>query len=91
MVACETDKVYLKIDTQGFEENVLKGAESSLNHIDTIQLEMSLIPLYRDEPLFDEMYHFLYQKGYRLIAIEAGFTDEETGQLLQFDGIFHRM
>ncbi|MFC1771778.1 FkbM family methyltransferase [Pseudomonadota bacterium] len=90
-VASQTDKAYLKIDTQGFEENVLKGAENSLNYIDTIQLEMSLTPLYRDEPLFDEMYQFLFQKGYTLISIETGFSDEQTGQLLQFDGIFHRI
>jgi len=91
ILASQTDKVYLKIDTQGFEENVLKGAENSLKLIDAIQLEMSLIPLYSDEPLFDEMYHFLYQKGYRLIALETGFTNKKTGELLQFDGIFHRI
>jgi len=91
MLASQTDRVYLKIDTQGLEKNVLNGAENSLKLIDAIQLEMSLIPLYRDEPLFDEMYQFLYQKGYRLIALETGFTDKKTGELLQFDGIFHKI
>ena len=91
IVASQTDTVYLKIDTQGFEEKVLKGAENSLKLIDAIQLEMSLKPLYRDEPLFDEMYRFMYHKGYRLIALESGFTDKKTGELLQFDGIFHRI
>ena len=57
-----SDKVYLKIDTQGFEENVLMGAEASLKSIDTIQLEMSLIPLYRNGMLFDEMYGLLCRK-----------------------------
>jgi len=90
-LSCEADKIYLKIDTQGFEKNVLKGAEGALQSIDTIQLEMSLIPLYENELLFDEMYQHLYQKGYRLVAVEPGFTDEKTGQLLQLDGIFHRM
>ena len=90
-VVNDFDKVYLKIDTQGFEENVLRGAEDSLGSIDTIQLEMSLTPLYQDGLLFDEMYSLLCQKGYVLVALEPGFTDEETGQLLKVDGIFHRM
>lgn len=85
------DKVYLKLDTQGYEKSVLQGGKSSLRLIETIQLEMSLMPLYKDELLFDQMYDFLYQQGYRLIAVEPGFTDEKTGQLLQLDGIFHRM
>jgi len=83
--------IYLKIDTQGFEESVLKGAKSSLQHIDTLQLEMSLTPLYANELLFNEMYQLLIDKGYQLIAIEPGFTDSKTGQLMQVDGIFHRI
>lgn len=90
-IANDGDNVYLKIDTQGYEENVLRGAESSLEFIDTIQLEMSLTHLYRDGLLFDEMYDLLRRKGYVMVALESGFSDEDTGQLLQVDGIFHRM
>lgn len=83
--------IYLKIDTQGFEENVLKGAENSLASIDTLQVEMSLVPLYENGLLFDQLYKLLYDRGYRLLALEPGFTDLDTGQLLQADGIFHRI
>jgi FkbM family methyltransferase len=89
-LAKPSDNVYLKIDTQGFEEHVLKGAEAALGTINTIQLEMSLTPLYEDELLFNEMYRLLYEKGYRLLAVEPGFTDTRTGQLLQLDGVFQR-
>lgn len=43
--------VYLKIDTQGFEYQVLKGAEASLRSIETLQIEMSLVPLYQGSAL----------------------------------------
>lgn len=82
--------IYLKIDTQGYESKVLKGAENSLPYIDTVQMEMSLVPLYEGELLFNEMIVFMSNKGYTLIAIENGFSDSASGQLLQFDGIFHR-
>lgn len=89
---CEIAKhVYLKIDTQGFESKVLTGAENSLAHIDTVQMEMSLVPLYEGELLFNEMYMIMAKKGYTLVAIENGFSDHASGQLLQVDGIFHRL
>jgi len=83
--------VYMKIDTQGFEYKVLNGAEKSLSQIDIIQIEMSLVPLYQGEILFDEMLNLMNEKGYNLIAIEPGFANPETGQLLQVDGIFRRL
>jgi len=86
----KNNNIYLKIDTQGFEDKVLKGAENSLPYIDTIQLEMSLVSLYKGELLFDEMYNYLIEKGYTLVAVESGFSNEKTGQLLQIDGFFHR-
>ena len=85
------NRVYMKIDTQGFESKVLKGAGNSLMRIDTVQMEMSLVPLYEGEMLFNEMCMFMTEKGYSLIAIESGFSDQNTGQVLQVDGIFHRL
>ena len=38
----------------------------------------------------NEMYSLLNKKGYSLVSIEPGFHDENTGELLQVDGIFHR-
>jgi FkbM family methyltransferase len=89
---CKSAKnIYMKIDTQGFESKVLKGAEKSLARINTLQVEMSLVPLYDGELLFDEMCMLMRQKGYTLVAIENGFSDPASGQLLQIDGIFHRI
>lgn len=89
-LAIKEDNIYLKIDTQGFESRVIKGAARSLSCIDTIQLEMSLVPLYKDELLFNDMSSLLYSKGYVLVALEPGFSDKKSGQMLQVDGIFHR-
>jgi FkbM family methyltransferase len=87
----QSDKIYLKIDTQGFESRILMGAEKSLAHIDLVQLEMSLVPLYKDELLFNELHTVMNKKGFTLIAIENGFSEPVSGHLLQIDGIFHRV
>jgi len=80
----------MKIDAQGYEGRIIKGAEKSLKWIDTIQMEMSLVPLYEGELLFYEMCRLMNEKEYDLIAIEAGSSDPGTSQILQVDGIFHR-
>lgn len=84
----DTDRVMLKIDTQGFEKNVIEGAAKVLDKIILIQLEMSIIPLYKNEMIFTEMINYLDDKGYQLVSLEDGFSDRGTGQLLQVDGIF---
>ncbi len=81
--------IYMKIDTQGFEKNVLLGARSSLKLIKAIQIEMSTQHLYRDEDLFYQVSEFLYNEGFRLAKIVRGLTNS-VGELLEFDGVFIR-
>jgi FkbM family methyltransferase len=89
-LSVEAHNIWMKIDTQGFEHRILEGAKNSLANIQTIQLEMSLVPLYEDQILFADMYEILNDRGYRIISIEPSFSDEESGHMLQVDGIFYR-
>lgn len=84
-----SNSVYLKIDTQGYESEVLKGADKSLRSIKCIQLEMSMVPLYKNEWLFDDMMDYLKKKNFGLYTIEPEFYNPSTGQLLQADAIFY--
>ncbi|PTR09397.1 FkbM family methyltransferase [Nitrosospira sp. Nsp5] len=84
------NNIYLKIDTQGFEHKVIKGADKSLDRICMIQLEMSLVPLYQGQILFNDLNSLLTEKGYKLVSIEHGFSDRDSGHLLQVDGVYHR-
>jgi len=83
-----TDVVMLKIDTQGFEKDVLEGAQESLKNITLLQLEISIEPLYDKEVLFVEMVNYLQEKGFDLFALENGIRNPDNGKLLQVDGIF---
>ncbi|WP_460193322.1 FkbM family methyltransferase [Thermosynechococcus sp. FA-CM-4201] len=89
-IASSQDRIFMKIDTQGFESKVLKGAENSLKKILLIQLEMSLVSLYESEILFEDMLELMKSYGYRLIGLVPGLADLNTGHLLQVDGIFSR-
>ena len=83
-------KVYLKIDTQGFEKQVLAGAAQSVPHIQIIQVEMSIEPLYEGAILVPDMLRWMQRKGFGLVSLEYGFCHPETGQMFQVDGIFAR-
>jgi hypothetical protein len=83
-------KVFLKIDTQGFEAHVLAGALKSLQSIFAVQLELSLVPLYANQELYRYFLKFFEEQGFYLWQIIPGFIDNDSGQSLQFDAIFLR-
>jgi len=88
----EKDKdIYLKIDTQGFEKQVLEGAKGAFQNIRAIQLEMSLVELYRGSMLIYNMIPYMENKGFFLSSLERGFYDPKSKRLLQVDGIFIRL
>lgn len=82
---------YLKIDTQGYEAKVLRGAEGVLESgVVGLQIEMSLVELYEGEMLYQEMIDYVGNFGFTLYSIEPGLINLKTGQMMQFDGIFYK-
>jgi FkbM family methyltransferase len=82
--------IIMKLDTQGYEEEVLKGAEGILARVVAIQMEISLVPLYQGAPTLVHVVSAMQERGYHLFQVVTGFRDVSTGQLLQVDGIFVR-
>ena len=82
--------VFLKIDTQGYEEQVMNGSHELMKKIVGLQLEISLIPLYEGHSLLDEMLENLKEKGFELWGMSTVFSDPVTAQLLQIDATFFR-
>lgn len=81
---------FLKIDTQGFEWQVLDGASATLKHVQGLMCELSLVPLYAGEHLWLEVINRLKAEGFALWAIQPGFKDPQDGRTLQIDAIFFR-
>lgn len=86
----DVHSIFLKVDTQGYESQVLAGGAMLLQRVTCMQLELSLVPLYAGQVLFVEMVDLLSDLGYELFSVIPGFSDEKTGRLLQVDGIFLR-
>ena len=84
------NKYFIKIDTQGFEWQVLDGAEKSLKNSIGILCELSLVPLYEGQHLWLDMIKRIESLGFTLWALQPGFTDSFNGKTLQLDAIFFK-
>jgi len=84
------ENIFTKIDVQGYELQVLKGATNILSKIKGMKIELSLVPLYEGQLLFSDMLKYITNLGFELWDISPGFRDKRSGKLLQFDGIFFR-
>jgi len=81
-------KILLKIDVQGYELEVLEGAINSLISIDLIIVEATFLKLYKSQPLFEDVYDFLYSRGFRYRGNFDQIINPNTGRILQADAIF---
>ncbi len=77
----------LKLDVQGYEDRVLRGAVETLSKISLIECELSVVPLYESQLNLREMLAFLAVRGFELEALETGFRDQR-GRIVQFNGLF---
>ena len=81
--------VLLKIDVQGTELQVLRGAGALLDTIDTILVECSFQILYEGQALADDAISLMHSHGYRLASVVSPTTDAH-GRLIQADLVFER-
>ncbi|WP_327354656.1 FkbM family methyltransferase [Streptomyces sp. NBC_01304] len=80
------ERVFLKLDVQGYEGHVLRGAGDYLDEVVGLQTETSFVPLYEGGPLFDEaLGHAQRELGMSVMSMVPGFTDPDSGQMLQCD------
>ena len=80
--------ILVKIDTQGYELEILKGAKKTLDYINAIYVEVSLVELYKNQPLFDEILGYVKKAGFSVWSVDQAVGNKETGQTYQLDILF---
>lgn len=87
----------IKIDTQGTELAVLKGAVNALKRVGMVDVEVQFTPQYENAATFDEIFSFMHNNGFELLYLNRVTQQRERssffskGQLVFGDAIFgHR-
>ena len=81
--------VFIKVDVQGFELEVLRGVGDLLdNEILCVELESSLVPFYKGQPTLQTVFDFMFMNKFDLVKIKPqGLFDNG---ILEFNTFFIR-
>ena len=85
-----TSPALVKLDVQGYEREVLKGAPGVLERATWLVLELSFEPLYDGETSFGDMLEFLGGLGWTMVRPVDFLAHASTGEILQIDALFAR-
>tara|TARA_B100001250_G_scaffold400998_1_gene412313 strand:- start:483 stop:1214 length:732 start_codon:yes stop_codon:yes gene_type:complete len=83
-------KVFLKIDTQGYDNRVIRGAAKTLKHVQILQTEISCRGIYEDTPSVTERLEELLSIGFSIVGIFPISRDKNTMEILEFDCLLIR-
>jgi FkbM family methyltransferase len=80
-----TGRLLLKLDVQGGEFDILRAGAKTLSRCEAVICEVSFVKLYEGCAPWGRVLELLRDHGFEIWAVEAGFSDPETGQMYQAD------
>jgi FkbM family methyltransferase len=81
-------RALLKVDTQGFEQQVLAGATRSLQHLEALILEVCLVPHYDGQWVIEEALAFCRAAGFTPLTMRRGYFAGDRN--VEYDAFFVR-
>ena len=86
-----SSRCLLKVDTQGYEQQVLRGGIKTLPRLLGVQLELSIAHLYADTWMMAEAIEFMDRHGFVLSQIEAvNYLPNDPVSMVEVDALFRR-
>ena len=91
------DVDFIKLDAQGSELSILKGANNILSSsVIGLEIEVEFVQLYQDQPIFSEINEFIKNFGFRLFDLRTYFWKtyrgmkygKPKGQIIFADALF---
>ena len=86
---------FLKLDTQGSELAILRGAKDALRRIGLVEVEVEFVEMYEGQPLFVDVVQLMTNEGFELLYLNRVFATRKQiyrgpsrGQLVFADALF---
>jgi FkbM family methyltransferase len=79
---------FIKLDTQGYELEILKGGTNALHHAEAVLMEVSFIDIYKNAPLAFDVINFMKERGFFIYDICTLMRRPVDHALFQADMLF---
>ena len=79
--------IYLKLDTQGYDMEVIAGASNSLPHICALQTEVSVLNLYEGMPSIEHVIPTMRDLEFDLVGMFPVNHDRDL-RVIEYDAVF---
>lgn len=86
----EEPRVYLKLDTQGYDLQAFAGAGERINDVVAMQSEVSSVPIYEGVPRLTDQIAAYEAAGFELTGMFPVITDPATMRVIEFDAVMVR-
>ena len=86
----DAKRIFLKVDTQGFERRVIEGARAIFERISMVQLELAWKPSYAGQAELAEMMDLMDGLGFGPVQVEPAWTDK-AHIIREIDVVFVRL
>ena len=83
-------EIFVKIDTQGFEDRVIRGGRRLLGAARIVQIEVSFRAIYSGQVLFPEIYDALRGLGLEFRGVKSQVCSHQDGAIVQAHAYFIR-
>lgn len=81
-------RIFLKMDTQGYDMEVYKGATGVLDNIVAIQSEVSLIPIYEGMPHWTDSISAYEQSGFSVVGMFP--VNWDSKKVIEYDCVLQK-
>lgn len=90
MAELQNPRVFLKLDTQGYDLQAMEGARGFLSSILGLQSELSVVPLYQGMPDYVQALGYYRDLGFRPTGFYSVVGHRRTRRVIEFDVVFTR-
>jgi FkbM family methyltransferase len=81
----DSTRIFLKMDTQGYDLEVFKGLGNKRKHVVALQTEVSVIPIYKEMPSWVESINFFERAEYGIIGLFP--VNKDSVRIIEYDCI----
>jgi FkbM family methyltransferase len=83
------ERIYLKMDTQGFDIEVFRGLGEKLSRVVAMQSEVSLVPIYDHMPHWTQCIAAFEQAGFGIAGMFP--VNRDQGRVIEYDCVLMRI